>query len=86
MYAEHVCQMFRYAQQVSSTAAYTQNVNDGGQLGFDLRFVASAISHIFIASGEMLQLYKRWQELGGFAHRVTGLDNIQKNHYLFLSI
>ncbi|EGD77957.1 ATP-binding cassette [Salpingoeca rosetta] len=65
-----------YAQQVSPTAAYTQDVREGGQLGFDLRFVASAISHIFIGSGEMLQLLKRFQELSGYARRVIEMEDL----------
>eukprot|EP00043_Microstomoeca_roanoka_P015266 m.152682 g.152682 ORF g.152682 m.152682 type:complete len:1240 (-) comp16218_c0_seq1:132-3851(-) len=65
-----------YARQVSPTAEYTLDVHKGGQLGHDLRFVASAVSHIFIASGEMLQLFKRFQELSGYARRVIEMEDL----------
>ena len=44
----------------------------GSALGHDLRFVASAISHIFSAFGEVLQLNKRYADISGFTARVFG--------------
>jgi hypothetical protein len=46
--------------------------DDGGRLGHDLRFVASAISHTFLAFGELMDLYKRVLELSGYMARVAG--------------
>eukprot|EP00055_Hartaetosiga_balthica_P012730 m.62706 g.62706 ORF g.62706 m.62706 type:complete len:1271 (+) comp8040_c2_seq2:177-3989(+) len=64
-----------YAQQVSPTANYQHDVHEGGRLGHELRYVASAVSHIFLASGQMLQLFKRFQEIAGYTHRVTELED-----------
>ena len=47
--------------------------NHGSQLGHDLRYVASAVSHTFMAFGDLLDLYKRFVELGGYLGRVSGL-------------
>ena len=46
--------------------------NHGSQLGHDLRYVASAVSHTFMAFGDLLDLYKRFVELGGYLGRVSG--------------
>eukprot|EP00049_Salpingoeca_infusionum_P008792 m.144576 g.144576 ORF g.144576 m.144576 type:complete len:1291 (-) comp14133_c0_seq3:1306-5178(-) len=63
-----------YANQISPDASYQQDVNAGGQLGHDLRFVASAVSHIFTASGELVQTYKRMQEISGYARQLGELE------------
>ena len=65
-----------YANQVSPTAAYQNDVRAGGELGHNLRYVASAVSHVFIASGEVLQLFKRFQKLSGYAQRVTEMEDV----------
>lgn len=68
-----------YASKVSPTAAYQLDVNQGGELGHNLRYVASAVSHVFIASGELLQLVKRFQKLSGYAQRVTEMEDVLVN-------
>jgi hypothetical protein len=65
-----------YAGKVSPTADYQLDVRAGGELGHNLRYVASAVSHVFIASGEVLQLFKRFQKLSGYAQRVTELEDV----------
>ena len=44
-----------------------------GDLGHDLRFLATTVSHSFNAFGELLDLYKKVDELGGHATRVQEL-------------
>ena len=42
------------------------------KLGHDLRYVSSAVSHMFTAFGDVLDLNRRMTELGGFVARVSG--------------
>lgn len=65
-----------YARQTSPTAAYQLDVVEGGALGHNLRYVASAVSHIFLASGEVLDLVKRLRKLSGYTQRVTELEDV----------
>lgn len=65
-----------YARQVSPTAAYQLDVAQGGDLGHNLRYVASAVSHVFLASGEVLDLVKRLNKLSGYTQRVTELEDV----------
>ncbi|EDQ89564.1 uncharacterized protein MONBRDRAFT_8117 [Monosiga brevicollis MX1] len=65
-----------YARHVSPTAAYQLDVVQGGELGHNLRYVASAVSHVFLAFGELLQLYKHLQKLSGYAKRLTELEDM----------
>jgi ABC-type uncharacterized transport system fused permease/ATPase subunit len=51
-----------------------EHKDGGARLGHDLRFVASAVSHTFIAFGDLLQLYKRFMEISGYARRVLEVD------------
>lgn len=46
------------------------------ELAHDLRYVASAVSHTFLAFGELLELYKRVQTLGGLLSRVAELEEL----------
>lgn len=62
----------RFAQRQSLYA------EGGAKLGHDLRFVASAVSHTFIAFGELLQLYKRFLEISGYASRVLNMDALMQ--------
>ena len=48
--------------------------NHGSQLGHDLRYVASAVSHTFMAFGDLLDLYKRFVELGGSTLYISELE------------
>ena len=49
-----------------------------GDLAHDLRFLATTVSHSFNAFGEILDLYKKFDELGGHALRVhTLLDTLE---------
>ena len=50
----------------------------GSKLGHDLRFVATAVSHTFIAFGDLLDLYKRIYELSGYLARVAGWYSNEK--------
>lgn len=51
-----------------------------GKLVYDLRFLATTVSHSFNAFGEILDLYKKFDELGGHALRVHSLlDTLEKS-------
>lgn len=50
--------------------------DDGGGLGHDLRFVASAISHVFLAFGDVITLHRRVLELSGYTARVAELEEL----------
>ncbi|GJP52743.1 hypothetical protein CLOM_g11828 [Closterium sp. NIES-68] len=45
-----------------------------GVLAHDLRFLASVVSHSFLAFGDILECYRKVQELAGTIGRVMGLD------------
>eukprot|EP00051_Salpingoeca_urceolata_P007072 m.93906 g.93906 ORF g.93906 m.93906 type:complete len:1288 (+) comp15107_c1_seq1:555-4418(+) len=47
----------------------------GGGLGHELRYLASAVSHIFIAFGDLLQLNTTMSELKGFVNRVLDMND-----------
>lgn len=52
-----------------------------GNLAYDLRFLATTVSHSFNAFGEILDLYKKFDELGGHALRVhTLLDTLETTY------
>ena len=44
----------------------------GAQLGHEFRVVASAVSHVFLACADLLQLYKTGLELSGRIARLGG--------------
>jgi hypothetical protein len=46
--------------------------DQGGALGHDLRFVASAVSHVFLAFGDVITLHRRLLEVSGYTARVAG--------------
>ena len=48
----------------------------GGGLGHDLRFVASAVSHVFLAFGDVITLHRRVLELSGYTARVAELEEL----------
>ena len=51
-----------------------------GNLAYELRFLATTVSHSFNAFGEILDLYKKFDELGGHALRVhTLLDTLDRS-------
>lgn len=50
--------------------------DQGGALGHDLRFVASAISHVILASGDVITLHRRFLELSGYTARVAELEEL----------
>lgn len=45
-----------------------------GELAHTLRFLASVVSHSFLAFGDILELYRKVQELSGTISRVMQLD------------
>lgn len=50
--------------------------DQGGALAHDLRFVASAVSHIFLAFGDVITLHRRFLELSGYTARVAELEEM----------
>ncbi|CAI7826792.1 unnamed protein product [Closterium sp. NIES-53] len=52
----------------------TDSSDNQGVLAHDLRFLASVVSHSFLAFGDILECYRKVQELAGTIARVMGLD------------
>ncbi|CAI5535931.1 unnamed protein product [Closterium sp. Naga37s-1] len=52
----------------------TDSSDNQGVLAHDLRFLASVVSHSFLAFGDILECYRKVQELAGTISRVMGLD------------
>ena len=44
------------------------------QISFDMRYLATTVSHVFLAFGELLDLYKRVVEISGYASRVIEVE------------
>ena len=44
------------------------------QISFDMRYLATTVSHVFVAFGELLDLYKRVVEISGYASRVIEVE------------
>ena len=61
------------ALRKASPASELGDLQRQGDLGHDLRFLATTVSHSFNAFGELLDLYKKVDELGGHATRVQEL-------------
>eukprot|EP01052_Picozoa_sp_SAG31_P018553 SAG31_NODE_1318_length_8823_cov_3.108780_9_plen_209_part_00 len=53
--------------------AHFGNLQLQGDLGHDIRFLATTVSHSFIAFGEILDLYKKFATLGGYKVRLDEL-------------
>lgn len=74
--------LFRYtARQAKKRKLWADR---GGRLGHDLRFVASAVSHLFSAFGDLLDLYRRFADMSGLISRVAELKEelqaLQEQH------
>ena len=61
-----------YMYTLRATLAGDVYADQGGALGHDLRFVASAVSHVFLAFGDVITLHRRILELSGYTARVAG--------------
>ena len=46
--------------------------DQGGMLGNELRMLSSAVSHVFLAFGDVITLHRRVLELSGYTARIAG--------------